>query len=585
MKRFFAFLVLILAGTALAAPLRYGPGTTNTPTAWTNVVLSIGSIGAITPMQFGGVGSENGTITADDTLAVSNAIVQLNVKGGVLSLANRLWYVSQQLPVITASQVVVENGGILTSNKSIYLLGLDQGDHSGGVRRNSRFINLTLGRMGYGDAPNNTSVGLRLGTNNLYGLNAFVQNCMITNFWRGVELAGISQSWLDHNFIAGNWSNNVYVGVSSYNPDGFKLTYNDINNNDILPQPDAVLTNAILVQFEQGCLNAQFEGNNAGGGKQAFYSSQSGNFKFLNNQWELFRSANSSNLVLFHFTNSAVQMDGEGGYNGIYGLNPYGSSNYLAGIGLYGLCNFDACYFKSPAISGGYSFDIWQREPGSQPGGTVMPYMDSAYFVRTHATYGDTGNTITSTRGNIPKTTDPTTRWWGTNTLFFDGDVLFNNGADLGYTFGADVNVKGTYSGNNLLWRSAHRLGNGGYGTFIVSQAFDTSVYDVNLGGDPVVQRTAPLRWRIFTSPDISTAGSERWRFENSSLTPMLTTNTIGSGSSPLGTLFTTNIVGALKTPASASATGTAGTILWDANYIYICTAANTWKRVAIATW
>jgi lysophospholipase L1-like esterase len=39
------------------------------------------------------------------------------------------------------------------------------------------------------------------------------------------------------------------------------------------------------------------------------------------------------------------------------------------------------------------------------------------------------------------------------------------------------------------------------------------------------------------------------------------------------------------STPASASATGTTGTITWDASYIYICTATNTWKRVAIATW
>ena len=38
-------------------------------------------------------------------------------------------------------------------------------------------------------------------------------------------------------------------------------------------------------------------------------------------------------------------------------------------------------------------------------------------------------------------------------------------------------------------------------------------------------------------------------------------------------------------TPASASATGTAGEVAWDANYIYICTATNTWKRVAISTW
>ncbi|MDP1624116.1 MAG: hypothetical protein Q8M08_17470 [Bacteroidales bacterium] len=39
------------------------------------------------------------------------------------------------------------------------------------------------------------------------------------------------------------------------------------------------------------------------------------------------------------------------------------------------------------------------------------------------------------------------------------------------------------------------------------------------------------------------------------------------------------------KTPASATASGNAGDICWDANFIYICTATNTWKRVAISTW
>jgi uncharacterized membrane protein len=39
------------------------------------------------------------------------------------------------------------------------------------------------------------------------------------------------------------------------------------------------------------------------------------------------------------------------------------------------------------------------------------------------------------------------------------------------------------------------------------------------------------------------------------------------------------------QTPASASATGTVGQIAWDASYIYVCTATNTWKRTALATW
>ena len=37
--------------------------------------------------------------------------------------------------------------------------------------------------------------------------------------------------------------------------------------------------------------------------------------------------------------------------------------------------------------------------------------------------------------------------------------------------------------------------------------------------------------------------------------------------------------------PASASATGTAGDIRYDADYIYVCTATDTWKRAALATW
>lgn len=39
------------------------------------------------------------------------------------------------------------------------------------------------------------------------------------------------------------------------------------------------------------------------------------------------------------------------------------------------------------------------------------------------------------------------------------------------------------------------------------------------------------------------------------------------------------------KTPSSASDTGNAGDICKDANYIYVCTATNTWKRTALSTW
>ena len=45
------------------------------------------------------------------------------------------------------------------------------------------------------------------------------------------------------------------------------------------------------------------------------------------------------------------------------------------------------------------------------------------------------------------------------------------------------------------------------------------------------------------------------------------------------------SLIVATQTPASASDTGVEGTMTWDDDFIYICTATDTWKRVAIATW
>jgi len=58
-----------------------------------------------------------------------------------------------------------------------------------------------------------------------------------------------------------------------------------------------------------------------------------------------------------------------------------------------------------------------------------------------------------------------------------------------------------------------------------------------------------------------------------------------GSGSKVYELSNTTATAITPGAPASASASGTAGEIRYDSNYIYICTATNTWKRVAISTW
>lgn len=64
------------------------------------------------------------------------------------------------------------------------------------------------------------------------------------------------------------------------------------------------------------------------------------------------------------------------------------------------------------------------------------------------------------------------------------------------------------------------------------------------------------------------------------------TTNMYSLGSARIvGTGTMTKLNTATATPASAAASGTAGDFAWDGSFLYMCTATNTWKRVAIATW
>lgn len=44
-------------------------------------------------------------------------------------------------------------------------------------------------------------------------------------------------------------------------------------------------------------------------------------------------------------------------------------------------------------------------------------------------------------------------------------------------------------------------------------------------------------------------------------------------------------IVGWVSAPANASSTGIAGQRAYDSSYLYICTATNTWRRIAHSTW
>jgi hypothetical protein len=38
-------------------------------------------------------------------------------------------------------------------------------------------------------------------------------------------------------------------------------------------------------------------------------------------------------------------------------------------------------------------------------------------------------------------------------------------------------------------------------------------------------------------------------------------------------------------TPSLSTSSGIAGSLRWDSNYLYVCTATDTWKRAALSAW
>lgn len=64
-----------------------------------------------------------------------------------------------------------------------------------------------------------------------------------------------------------------------------------------------------------------------------------------------------------------------------------------------------------------------------------------------------------------------------------------------------------------------------------------------------------------------------------------VTTDVTGLNSAGVVTATQFNLSALNATPATAGATGVLGEIRFDAGFIYVCVATNTWKKVAIATW
>ena len=120
-----------------------------------------------------------------------------------------------------------------------------------------------------------------------------------------------------------------------------------------------------------------------------------------------------------------------------------------------------------------------------------------------------------------------------------------------------------------------HRNGNAGQDNDVISSITFRSNNDA---GTPLAENYASIVASIVDATDTEEDGKIDLQVQSDG-----TLTSMAAISAANVTLGARPII-PTHTPASATATGTAGEIAWDASYIYACTASNTWKRAALDT-
>jgi hypothetical protein len=214
----------------------------------------------------------------------------------------------------------------------------------------------------------------------------------------------------------------------------------------------------------------------------------------------------------------------------------------------------------------------WWLHPTAYPSGTAGQYNSSIFGTR-----GDNGAAsglicVMNPAGKLAFFMDGGSQTWG----LFAGTTLTTSAIPLNEW----THIALTRSGST--WRGFYN----GQLEVTVTQSGTPSVGigNITIGGDDSGERfvgymddvryTRAVRYTsTFTPP---TATYVTGTYAAAQTYPVTITGSGGGGGSGL----TWSSV-----PASATASGTAGQIAYDGNYLYVATAANTWERAALSSW
>lgn len=256
-------------------------------------------------------------------------------------------------------------------------------------------------------------------------------------------------------------------------------------------------------------------------------------------------------------------------------FQPYSLNNVWFGDNMYYNGGFK---FRSTGAAGLFYFAGTEgqfRFYSSQAAGTAAPYQTPQLKINADGTVA-MGGLIAVTQGTYTGAT-----LVATSTAVGIGVVAPS--AKL-HTIATTEQLRVGYDSSNYY---STTVGSTGTVTLnaVGSAAKFSFLDDIELGTKivPASNDGAPLGTSALSFSDLFLASGAVINFNNGDAKITHSSNTLTV--SGANTVFLERINIPTHTPSSATGSGVAGDIAWDSDYIYICTATDTWKRTPISGW